>query len=106
MSSSSNVELYEPARTPELSPITEAFRFIGLSVMSIKRLAATDPAFPPLIRLSSKKVLVDIPATAAYLRAQAGKAPRSIRGNAERTAVAPAAKAPAAKRGGLRGSER
>lgn len=77
----------EPAKTtPELTPITEAFRFIGLNVMSIKRLAAADPAFPPLIRLSSKKVLVDIPATAAYLRAQAGKAPRSIRSDAERTA--------------------
>lgn len=84
MPTANKAESFQPAGvTPELSPITEAFRFIGLNVLSIKRLAATDRAFPPLIRLSAKKVLVDIPATAAYLRAQAGKAPRSIRGDAE-----------------------
>lgn len=102
MSSSSNAVLLRESLgiTPELSPIADAHRYIGLNVMSIKRLEATDPEFPPLIRLSPKKVLVDIPATAAYLRAQAGKAPRSIRGDAERTAVAPAAKPRNVRRGG------
>ena len=102
MSESNNAELYESAGiTPELSPIGEAFRFIGLNVLSIKRLAATDPAFPPLIRISSKKVLVDIPATAAYLRAQAGKAPRSIRGDAEKSAKRRTAITPKAQKGTL-----
>jgi len=101
MSKSNNAELYESAGiTPELSPITEAFRFVGLGVQSIKRLAATDPDFPPLIRLSSRKTLVDVTAVAAYLRAQAGKAPRSIRDEAEQPAkrrLAAAAAAPAEK---------
>ncbi len=67
---------------PTLVPVSKAFRFIGLSVNTIKRLEAADPAFPRLIRLSTKRILLDIPATTAYLQAQAGKAPRSMRGEA------------------------
>jgi len=80
--------LFEAAPAPELCPLTEAFKFIGLRPVALKRLEASDPAFPRLIRLSTKKVLVDIPAAAAYLRAQAGKAPRSMRAAAEAVAAA------------------
>lgn len=81
MAESNGAEL---AECPELCPIGEAHRYVGLGIMTIKRFAAADPAFPPLIRVSSRKVLIDIRAVAAYLRGLAGSAPRSIRGDAEK----------------------
>jgi hypothetical protein len=64
----------------ELVPLGKSRHHTGIGLSTLKRLAAIDPAFPPLIRISPKLTLVDVPAVTAYLRARAGIPPRRIRG--------------------------
>ncbi len=72
----------------QLAPIREAPNLLGVSVSTVKRLAASFDDFPKLIHLSNRVTLFDIQASADWLRGHAGKPPMSVRGYAGKREVA------------------